>query len=170
LLRAVREIFLSGSYYFINFASMFKPSITIPVINRSAFPLPAYATVGSSGLDVRANIEQPITLQSLERTLVPTGLFVEILLGYEIQVRPRSGLAVKQGLTCLNTPGTIDADYRGEIKVILINLSQEPQIIQPGDRIAQLVLQTIELIEWKTVDQLNETDRGSGGFGHTGKQ
>jgi dUTP pyrophosphatase len=149
---------------------MLKPTITIPVINRSAFPLPAYATVGSSGLDVRANIEQPITLQSLERTLVPTGLFVEIPLGYEIQVRPRSGLAVKQGLTCLNTPGTIDADYRGEIKVILINLSQEPQIIQPGDRIAQLVLQTIELIEWKTVAQLNETDRGIGGFGHTGKQ
>ena len=149
---------------------MLKPSITIPVINRSAFPLPAYATVGSSGLDVRANIEQPITLQSLERTLVPTGLFVEIPLGFEIQVRPRSGLAVKQGLTCLNTPGTIDADYRGEIKVILINLSQESQIIQPGDRIAQLVLQAIELIEWKSVDQLNETDRGSGGFGHTGKQ
>jgi len=149
---------------------MLKPSITIPVINRSAFPLPAYATVGSSGLDVRANIEHPITLQSLERTLVPTGLFIEIPLGYEIQVRPRSGLAVKQGLTCLNTPGTIDADYRGEIKVILINLSQEPQIIQPGDRIAQLVLQAIELIEWKSVDQLNETDRGSGGFGHTGKQ
>ena len=148
---------------------MLKPSITIPVINRSAFPLPAYATVGSSGLDVRANIEQPITLQSLERTLVPTGLFVEIPLGFEIQVRPRSGLAVKQGLTCLNTPGTIDADYRGEIKVILINLSQESQIIQPGDRIAQLVLQAIELIEWKSVDQLNETDRGSGGFGHTGK-
>jgi len=149
---------------------MLKPSITIPVINRSAFPLPVYATVGSSGLDVRANIEQPITLQSLERTLVPTGLFVEIPLGYEIQVRPRSGLAVKQGLTCLNTPGTIDADYRGEIKVILINLSQEPQIIQPGDRVAQLVLQAIELIEWKSADQLNETDRGSGGFGHTGKQ
>lgn len=149
---------------------MLKPSITIPVINRSAFPLPAYATVGASGLDVRANIVQPLTLQSLERTLVPTGLFVEIPLGFEIQVRPRSGLAVKQGLTCLNTPGTIDADYRGEIKVILINLSQEPQIIQPGDRIAQLVLQAIELIEWKAVEQLNETDRGSGGFGHTGKQ
>jgi dUTP pyrophosphatase len=164
------EIFLSGYYYFIKFAGMLKPSITIPVINRSAFPLPAYATVGSSGLDVRANIENPITLQSLERTLVPTGLFVEIPLGFEIQVRPRSGLAVKQGLTCLNTPGTIDADYRGEIKVILINLSQEPQIIQPGDRIAQLVLQAIELIEWKSVDQLNETDRGNGGFGHTGKQ
>lgn len=149
---------------------MLPTPITIPVINRSAFPLPAYATVGSSGLDVRANIEQPIVLQSLERTLVPTGLFVEIPLGYEIQVRPRSGLAVKQGLTCLNTPGTIDADYRGEIKVILINLSQEPQTIQPGDRIAQLVLQSIELIEWKMVDQLNETDRGAGGFGHTGKQ
>lgn len=144
--------------------------ITIPVINRSAFPLPAYATAGSSGLDVRANIEQPIVLQSLERTLVPTGLYVEIPLGFEIQVRPRSGLAVKQGLTCLNTPGTIDADYRGEIKIILINLSQEPQTIQPGDRIAQLVLQSIELIEWKMVDQLNETDRGAGGFGHTGKQ
>lgn len=149
---------------------MLPQPITIPIINRSAFPLPAYATVGSSGLDVRANIEQPIVLQSLERTLVPTGLFVEIPLGYEIQVRPRSGLAVKQGLTCLNTPGTIDADYRGEIKVILINLSQEPQTIQPGDRIAQLVLQSIELIEWKQVDQLNETDRGAGGFGHTGKQ
>lgn len=149
---------------------MLPTPITIPVINRSAFPLPAYATVGSSGLDVRANIEHPMVLQSLERTLVPTGLFVEIPLGYEIQVRPRSGLAVKQGLTCLNTPGTIDADYRGEIKVILINLSQEPQTIQPGDRIAQLVLQSIELIEWKMVDQLNETDRGAGGFGHTGKQ
>jgi len=149
---------------------MLPTPITIPVINRSAFPLPAYATVGSSGLDVRANIEQPIVLQSLERTLVPTGLFVEIPLGYEIQVRPRSGLAVKQGLTCLNTPGTIDADYRGEIKIILINLSQEPQTIQPGDRIAQLVLQSIELIEWKMVEALNETDRGAGGFGSTGKQ
>jgi dUTP pyrophosphatase len=166
----LRQIFGFDTNYFIKFADMLKPSITIPVINRSAFPLPAYATVGASGLDVRANIEQPLTLQSLERTLVPTGLFVEIPLGYEIQVRPRSGLAVKQGLTCLNTPGTIDADYRGEIKVILINLSQEPQIIQPGDRIAQLVLQAIELIEWKAVEQLNETDRGSGGFGHTGKQ
>ncbi|NDA62174.1 MAG: dUTP diphosphatase [Chitinophagia bacterium] len=144
--------------------------MTIPVINRSAFPLPAYATEGSSGVDVRANIDQPIVLQSLERTLVPTGLFVEIPLGYEIQVRPRSGLAVKQGLTCLNTPGTIDADYRGEIKVILINLSQESQTIQHGDRIAQLVLQSIEIINWKMVDQLNETNRGAGGFGHTGKQ
>jgi dUTP pyrophosphatase len=149
---------------------MTKPPVTIPVINRSAFLLPAYATAGSSGLDVRANIDAPITLTSLERTLVPTGLFVAIPQGYEIQVRPRSGLAVKQGLTCLNTPGTIDADYRGEIKVILINLSQEPQVIQPGDRIAQLVLQAIDIIHWQPVEQLDETDRGSGGFGHTGKQ
>jgi dUTP pyrophosphatase len=149
---------------------MTKPPVTIPVINRSAFPLPAYATAGSSGLDVRANIDAPITLTSLERTLVPTGLFVAIPQGYEIQVRPRSGLAVKQGLTCLNTPGTIDADYRGEIKVILINLSQEPQVIQPGDRIAQLVLQAIDIIHWQPVEQLDETGRGSGGFGHTGKQ
>jgi len=149
---------------------MTKPPVTIPVINRSVFPLPAYATAGSSGLDVRANIDAPITLASLERTLVPTGLFVAIPLGYEIQVRPRSGLAVKQGLTCLNTPGTIDADYRGEIKVILINLSQDPQVIQPGDRIAQLVLQAVDIIQWQPVEQLDETDRGSGGFGHTGKQ
>lgn len=164
------QIFIRGSYYFINFAGMTKPPVNIPVINRSAFPLPAYATAGSSGLDVRANIDAPITLASLERTLVPTGLFVAIPQGYEIQVRPRSGLAVKQGLTCLNTPGTIDADYRGEIKVILINLSQEPQVIQPGDRIAQLVLQAIDIIQWQPVEQLDETDRGSGGFGHTGKQ
>ncbi|MFM9021181.1 MAG: dUTP diphosphatase [Sediminibacterium sp.] len=149
---------------------MTKPPVTIPVINRSPFPLPAYATAGSSGLDVRANIDAPITLTSLERTLVTTGLVVAIPQGYEIQVRPRSGLAVKQGITCLNTPGTIDADYRGEIKVILINLSQEPQVIQPGDRIAQLVLQAIDIIHWQPVEQLDETDRGSGGFGHTGKQ
>jgi dUTP pyrophosphatase len=159
-----------SSHYFIKFAGMTKSPIAIPVINRSSFPLPTYATPGSSGLDVRANIDAPIGLASLERTLVPTGLFVAIPLGYEIQVRPRSGLAVKQGLTCLNTPGTIDADYRGEIKVILINLSQETQVIQPGDRIAQLVLQAVDTIQWQQVEQLDETDRGSGGFGHTGKQ
>jgi dUTP pyrophosphatase len=159
-----------SSHYFIKFAGMTKSPIAIPVINRSAFPLPSYATPGSSGLDVRANIDAPISLASLERTLVPTGLFVAIPQGFEIQVRPRSGLAVKQGLTCLNTPGTIDADYRGEIKVILINLSQETQVIQPGDRIAQLVLQAVDTIQWQQVEQLDETDRGSGGFGHTGKQ
>ncbi len=121
-------------------------------------------------MDIRADLTAPVTLQSLERTLIPTGIFVELPQGYEIQVRPRSGLAVKQGLTCLNTPGTIDADYRGEIKVILINLSAEPQTIQPGDRIAQIVFQKIETIVWHPVEEINTTERGSGGFGHTGKQ
>lgn len=145
-------------------------SFPVNIINRSTNPLPEYATAGSSGMDIRANLEAPVTLQSLERILVPTGLFVELPQGYEIQVRPRSGLAVKQGITCLNTPGTIDADYRGEIKVILINLSAEPQTIQHGDRIAQMVFQKIETIAWHPVEEIGTTDRGSGGFGHTGKQ
>jgi dUTP pyrophosphatase len=143
--------------------------VRIKIINQSNFDLPAYATPGSSGLDVRANISAAISLQSLERVLVPTGLFIEIPEGYEIQVRPRSGLAVKHGITCLNTPGTIDADYRGEIKVLLINLSGELQVITPGDRIAQLVLQAVDKVEWEAVDQLTETDRNKGGFGSTGK-
>ncbi len=121
-------------------------------------------------MDVRASLEHPLTLQPLERALVPTGIFIEIPHGYEVQVRPRSGLAIKQGITCLNTPGTIDADYRGEIKIILINLSQEPQVIQPGDRVAQLVLQKVEQIQWIPAEQLEETTRSAGGFGHTGKQ
>jgi dUTP pyrophosphatase len=145
-----------------------KP-IQVSIINTSNNPLPDYATIGSSGVDIRAHLEQSITIQPSERLLVPTGLFVEIPLGYEIQIRPRSGLAIKQGITCLNTPGTIDADYRGEIKVILINLSAEEQVIQPGDRIAQMVLQKVERIEWKVTDQLNDTERGSGGFGSTGR-
>jgi len=143
--------------------------ITINIVNRSAFPLPAYATQGSSGMDLRANIEEPVHLGPLERQLVPTGLFMELPLGYEAQIRPRSGLAAKQGLTCLNTPGTIDADYRGEIKVILVNLSNEAQTIQPGDRIAQMVIQQVEQIQWQPVETLSETVRGAGGFGHTGK-
>lgn len=142
--------------------------IRISIVNQSNNPLPDYATTGSSGVDIRAHLEQPITIQPSERMLVPTGIFVEIPVGYEIQIRPRSGLAIKQGITCLNTPGTIDADYRGEIKVILINLSADAQIIQPGDRIAQMVLQKVERIEWHVTEQLNETDRGSGGFGSTG--
>ncbi len=142
----------------------------VNIINRSNNPLPEYATHGSSGMDIRAWLETPIVLQPLERTLVPTGIFVELPEGYEIQVRPRSGLAVKQGITCLNTPGTIDADYRGEIKVILINLSNEAQTIQNTDRIAQMVFQKIEKINWQPVAEINETLRGSGGFGHTGKQ
>lgn len=155
-------------YQPIIFATMAQ--VTIKIINQSGNPLPEYATEGSSGMDVRANLDAPISLQPMERTLVPTGIFTEIPLGYEIQVRPRSGLAIKQGLTCLNTPGTIDADYRGEIKVILINLSGEVQVIQHGDRIAQLVLQQVEQIQWQPTHQLEETTRSSGGFGHTGKQ
>jgi dUTP pyrophosphatase len=143
--------------------------ITINVINQSDNPLPGYATTGASGMDIRAFLSTPIVLQPLERTLVPTGLFVEIPDGYEIQVRPRSGLAIKQGITCLNTPGTIDADYRGEIKVILINLSNEIQTIQPGDRIAQLVLQQVEQVTWNNVEMISITTRSDGGFGHTGK-
>jgi dUTP pyrophosphatase len=141
----------------------------IPIVNQSHHPLPAYATEGSSGLDLRAFIAAPIQLAPLERTLVPTGLHIALPECWEAQVRPRSGLAIKQGLTCLNTPGTIDADYRGEIKVILINLSNEQQVIQDGDRIAQIVFQKIEKMEWQLVDSLDTTQRGAGGFGHTGK-
>lgn len=147
---------------------MLQTPLTIKIVNQSNNPLPEYATIGSSGMDIRASIDQPILLQPSERVLVPTGLSVEIPLGYEIQVRPRSGLAIKQGITCLNTPGTIDADYRGEIKVILINLSNEPQTIQPGDRIAQLVLQKVEQIKWVPVNELADSERGAGGFGSTG--
>ena len=144
-------------------------SISIKIINQSNNPLPEYATLGSSGMDIRASLAEPLVLQPMARDLVPTGLFVEIPLGYEIQIRPRSGLAIKQGITCLNTPGTIDADYRGEIKVILINLSAEPQTIQPGDRIAQMVLQKVEQIQWVPASELGASDRGQGGFGSTGR-
>ena len=144
--------------------------VIIKIINQSDNPLPAYATSGSSGMDIRAFLNGAVTLQPLERYLVPTGIFVEIPEGYEIQVRPRSGLAVKQGITCLNTPGTIDADYRGEVKVILINLSKEPQTIHPGDRIAQLVVQQVEQAIWEPVEMLSVTERNEGGFGHTGKK
>src|ERR1700756_3127541 len=122
-----------------------QKDISVKIINRSSNPLPAYATAGSAGMDLRAELEQPITLGSLERCLVPTGLFIELPEGYEAQIRPRSGLAVKQGITCLNTPGTIDSDYRGEIKVILVNLGKEPQVIQHGDRIAQMVFNKVEM-------------------------
>lgn len=144
-------------------------SIEVKIINRSANELPAYATEGSSGMDIKASLESPMKLKPLERALIPTGIFIELPRGYEVQVRPRSGLAIKQGITCLNTPGTIDADYRGEIKIILINLSAEDQVIRPGDRIAQLVIQKVERIEWKSVEELETTIRNAGGFGHTGK-
>jgi len=148
---------------------MLQPAFHVNIINRSGNPLPHYATNGSSGMDIRAWLDDDIVLQPLERTLVPTGLFIELPEGYEVQVRPRSGLAIKQGITCLNSPGTVDADYRGELKVVLINLSNEPQTIRSGDRIAQMVMQKVEKINWQTVDIINETERGAGGFGHTGK-
>lgn len=140
----------------------------IKVINRSAFELPQYETALAAGLDVRANIEAELVLKPLERTLVPTGIYVEIPEGYEIQVRPRSGMAAKFGLTVLNSPGTIDPDYRGEIKVILANVSQDDYVLKPGERVAQMVVAKFERIEWEAVDTLSETDRGAGGFGHTG--
>ncbi len=144
--------------------------LIVKIINRSANPLPSYATEGSSGMDLRADIEENLTLQPFERMLVPTGLFIELPVGYEAQVRPRSGLAVKHGITCLNSPGTVDADYRGELKVVLINLSTGLQTIHPGDRIAQMVIQKVEKVTLAQVNELNFTVRGEGGFGHTGKQ
>jgi len=145
-------------------------AIEVKIVNNSSNALPEYATSGSSGMDIRAELDAPVILQPLERKLIPTGLFIEIPEGYEAQIRPRSGLAIKQGITCLNTPGTIDADYRGEIKIILINLSQHEQVIHTGDRIAQMVIQKVERIIWKIVEQLEVTERNTGGFGHTGQK
>jgi len=145
-------------------------SVEAFVINQSKHPLPEYATAQSAGLDVRANLDESIVIEPLQRVMVPTGLFVAIPDGYEIQVRPRSGLAAKHGITVLNSPGTIDADYRGEIKVILVNLSQEPFTIQDGERIAQLVFARYEKAQWNAVAELPESDRGAGGFGSTRKQ
>ena len=142
--------------------------MTVKVINRSSNPLPEYATSFAAGLDVRANNEAPIVLQPLGRAMVPTGLFLEIPAGYEVQVRPRSGLAAKKGITVLNAPGTIDADYRGEVCVILVNLSDQPFTVERGERIAQLILAKHEVIEWEEVDELASSDRGAGGFGSTG--
>lgn len=142
----------------------------IKIVNRSHHALPQYATALSAGLDLRANLEENITLQPMERRLVPTGLSIALPEGYEAQVRPRSGLALKHGITLLNTPGTIDADYRGEIGVIMVNLSDSPFNIADGDRIAQLVIARYEQAEWEAVEALDSTERGDGGFGHTGKQ
>ena len=140
----------------------------IQIINNSKHPLPQYATPLSAGLDLRANLETPIVLKPLERTLVPTGLHIALPAGFEAQIRPRSGLALKKGITLLNTPGTIDADYRGEIRVILVNLSTEEFVIEDGERIAQMVIARHEQAEWEEVEVLDETERGDGGFGHTG--
>ncbi len=140
----------------------------VKIINHSKYPVPAYATEQSAGMDVRANIEEPIVLQSLERAMVPTGIYMALPVGYECQVRPRSGLAAKHGITVLNSPGTIDADYRGEVRVILVNLSNSAFTVEPGERIAQLVVARHERVEWEEVDNLDETERGAGGFGSTG--
>lgn len=145
-------------------------AIRVNIINLSSNPLPAYATEGASGMDLRANLDRPLVLHPMERHLVPTGISIEIPAGYEAQVRPRSGLAIKQGITCLNSPGTIDSDYRGEIKVILINLGQADCEIRHGDRIAQMIFARTERAEFFEVEQLNESERDSGGFGHTGVQ
>ena len=142
--------------------------ITVKIINKSNHALPNYETDGSAGMDVRADIEAPITLKPLERFMFPTGLYIELPKGYEAQMRPRSGLAAKRGLTCLNSPGTIDSDYRGEMKVILVNLSNETQIIEPSERIAQLVIAEYVRADWQQVEVLSETKRGAGGFGSTG--
>lgn len=142
----------------------------VKIINKSAFPSPSYATEKSAGMDLKANIEEPITLGMLERAMVPTGLFIALPDGYEAQVRPRSGLAAKHGISVTNSPGTIDADYRGEIKVLLVNLSKEPFTINPGERIAQMVIARHEKVEWVEVELLDETERGEGGFGSTGRK
>lgn len=142
----------------------------VKIVNRSKHALPAYGTVYSAGMDIRANLEAPVVLKPMERILIPTGLYIELPIGCEAQIRPRSGLALKHGITVLNTPGTIDADYRGEIKVILVNLSEEPFEIRDGERICQMVVADFTRVEWVAVDGLSDTERGDGGFGHTGLQ
>ncbi len=142
----------------------------VKIVNRSPFDLPAYATAFSAGMDLRADLKEPLVLRSLERAMVPTGLYIELPVGFEAQIRPRSGLAAKHGISIVNAPGTIDADYRGEIKVILVNLSNEPFTVNPGERIAQMVVARHEQVEWEQVEILEESARGSGGFGSTGKK
>ena len=142
----------------------------IKIINKSKHALPAYETEQSAGMDIRANLSEPITLEPMQRCLVPTGLYMSIPKGYEAQIRPRSGLAIKKGISVLNSPGTIDADYRGEVCIILINLSAEAFVIEDGERVAQMVIASHEQAVWKAVETLDETERGAGGFGHTGKK
>ena len=145
-------------------------SVTVKIINKSPFPLPAYETVHSAGMDLRADIQEPVELKPLQRTLLGTSLFIELPEGHEAQIRPRSGMALKHGLTVLNSPGTIDADYRGEIKILLINLSDQTYTVQPGERIAQMIVSRHEKVSWKAVESLTDTQRGEGGYGHTGNK
>lgn len=141
---------------------------SVKVINKGHQPLPAYATEMSAGMDLRANLEEPVTLQPMERKLIPTGIYIALPVGHEAQIRPRSGLALKHGVTVLNTPGTVDADYRGEVKVLLVNLSDVPFVVNDGERIAQMIVAKYEQVEFVEVEQLDETERGAGGYGHTG--
>lgn len=150
--------------------NLFKYIMNVQVINKSKHPLPAYATMQSAGMDLRANLDEPIVLKPLQRCLVPTGLYIALPEGYEAQVRPRSGLALKKGIGVLNAPGTIDADYRGEICVILVNLSSDDFVVEDGERIAQMVVARHEQVHWSEVEVLDDTERGAGGFGHTGKK
>jgi dUTP pyrophosphatase len=144
--------------------------LTVKIINHSSHALPAYETLASAGMDLRANLAAPVELKPLQRSLIPTGLFIELPVGHEAQIRPRSGLAFKNGITVLNSPGTIDADYRGEIKVILVNLSDQPFTINNGDRIAQMIISSHERVEWEVAEELLNSERGAGGFGSTGKK
>jgi dUTP pyrophosphatase len=143
--------------------------MNVPIVNTSPYPLPHYATPGAAGMDLYAHIPEPVTLQPLQRHLVPTGLYIELPVGYEAQIRPRSGLAARHGVGVVNSPGTIDADYRGEIKVILVNLSDTPFVLNPGERISQMVVAAHSRVSWQQVERLTETERGAGGFGSTGK-
>lgn len=143
-------------------------ALKVKIINRSHHQLPSYATPGSAGMDIRAFVKHPIVLQPLERVLVPTGIYLELPVGYECQIRPRSGLALKHGITIANTPGTVDSDYRGEVGIILINLSKEPFVINDGERICQMVISRYQRVEWEEVETLDSTERGAGGFGHSG--
>ena len=142
----------------------------INIVNRSRHTLPEYATISSAGMDLRANLDTPVVLKPLERSLIPTGIYIQLPIGYEAQIRPRSGLAIKHGISIVNAPGTIDADYRGEIKIILVNLSNENFTIQDGERICQMIIAQHARVEWAEVEELDETERGEGGFGHTGKK
>lgn len=152
----------------VNFAAM--QTVQVNIVNTSSNPLPQYATAGSAGMDIRANLSSPVNLLPMERSLIPTGLFIELPEGYEAQIRPRSGMAIKQGITCLNSPGTVDADYRGELKIILINLSNTVQVINHGERIAQMIIAKTEKAALVLVEQLSNSQRGEGGFGHTGSK
>jgi dUTP pyrophosphatase len=163
---SLKVVVAEFAFYMINFAIM--QTVQVNIINISSNPLPEYATAGSAGMDIRANLSTSVTLLPLERSLVPTGLFIQLPDGYEAQIRPRSGMAIKQGITCLNSPGTVDSDYRGELKVILINLSNEVQVINHGDRIAQMIIAKTEKAQLILCEHLNISQRGDGGFGHTG--